>query len=205
MGNEILKIYEYGNPAYLKEYDYKVYYVATMAAGDILRNFWRANVKRYFNRSAPNYFSKGGTFKLITKKSSNKSVLSEALGYPILHTGTAIGQLPLRNVVKISDKGKPVDLIKLLMHGVGPHTGMHYNPGTGVMQQGGTWSGFPASYWLRWDSIFEGRCKEESTRMGFYLTSVNNRTKFGKYEGIDEVIAARSKGEIKSFNELILI
>lgn len=161
---EVLKFYEFGDPSLLKNYDYDLYLMVLLMTGDKLRLFWQTNVKRYFNRTKPNYFTKSGDFKLqMPKRSGNRSVLSNALGMPEISMGSKIGTLPLLNVVKTSDRGSQVQLVKLLMSGASPVSGMHFDGNS--MRPGGHWKGFPASYWLRWDGIFTEQCIKETLGM----------------------------------------
>lgn len=161
---EVLKVYEYGEPLLLNTYEYDLYLMVLLATGERLRLFWQTNIKRYFNRTKPNYFTKSGEFRLqMPKRSGNRSVLSNALGKPEINLGNKRGMLPLLNVVKTSDRGAQIELVKLLMHGVGGKSGMHFDGA--AMRPGGNWKGFPASYWNRWDAIFTDQCMKETMYM----------------------------------------
>lgn len=171
---EVLKVYEYGDPLLLDTYDYNLYLVVLLATGERLRLFWQTNVKRYFNRTKPNYFTKSGEFKLqMPKRSGTRSVLSNALGDPEINVGNKRGMLPLLNVVKTSDRGSQIELVKLLMHGAGERAGMHFDGS--MMRPGGTWKGFPASYWNRWDAVFSEECIKETMYMESSLLKIQGQ------------------------------
>lgn len=203
---EVLKIYEFGDPTLLKSYDYNDYLLALIVTGDKLLTFWRQNVKRYFNRTKPNYFSKSGEFKLqMPKKSSSRSSLITALGAPDIHVGTKFGLLPLYNIVKSSPNGSQVELIKLLMTGAGEKSGMHFD-GTG-MRPGGTWKGFPPTYWIRWDGVFTEQCISESANMRDYLNTLKGRATYqvgdSDYDNPEDLVNAYRMGNAAGIGGIV--
>lgn len=203
---EVLKFYEYGDPSLLQNFDYDTYLLVLLETGESLRQFWQMNVKRYFNRTKINYFSKGGELKLqAPKRTSGRSVLSSALGTPDIDVGAKVGVLPLLNVVKQNDNGSSVELVKLLMSGASPQTGMHFD-GSG-MRPGGTWKGFPASYWLRWDGVFMEQCKSETSGMQSKMLQLADRNEFnleeGEYLSKADLIDAYRRGSVKIGGKLV--
>ena len=192
---EVLKFYEFGDPSLLKNYDYDLYLMVLLMTGDKLRLFWQTNVKRYFNRTKPGYFTKSGDFKLqMPKRSGNRSVLSNALGTPEISVGSKIGMLPLLNVVKTSDRGSQVQLVKLLMSGASPVSGMHFDGNS--MKPGGYWKGFPASYWSRWDGVFTEQCIKETLNMESNMIRLDGQNIVigdNEYTAVELVDAYRNK------------
>lgn len=194
---EVLKFYEFGDPSLLTQYDYDLYLAVLLMTGDKLRLFWQMNVKRYFNRTKPNYFTKSGELRLqMPTKRSNKSVLANALDKPEIVMGSHIGVLPLKNVVKTSDKGSQVQLVKLLMKGAPEKGGMHFD---GVaMRPGGRWKGFPASYWERWDNVFMQQCSRETMNMAYNISRFDGSdvTIGDKDYTMSQLVDAYRKGEV---------
>jgi len=208
MAQSILKYYEYGNAKYVDQYDHDVYVIAMLATGDKLQNFWQLNVKKYFNRSKPSYFTKSGQFKLVRPKPGPKrSVMVDALGPPSIKQNSGIGLLPLYNVVKRNTTGEQIELIKLLMTGAGGKSGMHYSPGAGGMTSGGSWKGFPASYWRMWDSVFTKQCLAETNNLGYYLEAIKDQDTFrtgdASYESREQVITAVERNKISNMRLIL--
>lgn len=203
---EVIKFYEFGDTSLLENFDYDTYLLVLLETGDSLRQFWQSNVKRYFNRSKPSYFTKGGELRLqAPKRTSNRSVLSSALGNPDIDVSTKIGVLPLLNVVKHNDNGSSIELVKLLMSGASPQSGMHFD-GAG-MRPGGSWKGFPGSYWLRWDGVFMARCEEETAGMRSKMLQLADRNEFnleeGEYLSKQDLIDAYRRKDVKIGGKLL--
>lgn len=199
-----LKNYLYGDPSLLDVYPYDVYLMTLMISGEKLVDFWKLNVKRYFSRSRPAHFTKGGKFvvpKLTAQKAGAQSSLVNALTRPEIDTGTKRGVIGLRNIVKTNTKGEPVQLVKILMRGVPAKNNIHYVPSVGMVP-GGEWKGFPATYWMRWDSVFLQQCQIETLNMHRYITRVEGQEEFrfekAVYTDPGKVVADYRLGKIKS-------
>lgn len=204
-----LHIYQYGNPSFYNPNDEYPYLMAILLMGEDLREFWDANVKRYFNRSMPATFTKSGQFRFVKLTSPKRSALAGALKPPYMDTYTHYGQLALRKGIISSSNpmGSPIDLIELLRSGAGPSHGA-YNPNLGKRIPQGTWKGFPASYWMRWHNIFMTECMSISKQMSGYISTAKAPMKkqqytdqYGnvyEYDNIRDVVDGYDRGQISS-------
>lgn len=203
---EILKTYEYGYPSLIGSVEYDDYRLALIIAGERLVVFWDTRVKSYFSRSDnSSMFTKGGKFRLISP--NKRSVLKGALTAPSINS-RGMGILGLKNVVKQNEDGSTVQLIKLLMTGADEQFGIHYDPFSGVMEKGGKWKGFPASYWRRWDTVFTKQCKAEGDKITEYVKVYGKRSRYtdedgNEFDGSGDVVKAFMSGRIKSVGGVV--
>lgn len=204
-----LKIYQYGNPSLYDSKNEYPYLMAILLMGEDLREFWDLNVKRYFDRSRPATFTKTGQFRFVKLHPPKKSALAGALKPPYMDTYTHYGQLVIRpGIVSSSNPlGSPIDLIDLLQSGAGPSPGT-YNPALGKRMPTGTWRGFPASYWMKWNNAFMAECMAITKRMPVYIQNAKMPMKKQKYtdqygnvyeyDNIKDVVEEYGRGQISS-------
>lgn len=211
MTETFLRTYFFGDPSKMTICDRATYDVAIFLMGEHLVEYWKTNIKLYFRRSKPNYFTKSGEFKLTTP-TKGKSVLVDALDRPRVRQN-GFGFLQLKDVVKKTRRkdgmNTSVHLAKILIKGCPARQGQHYNIATGNMQEGGEWKGFPASYWMLWDKAFLKQCEKESSKMADYIYMVKGKTQFKdkggnvKFNTANEVFDAFVNGQIKSIKEVM--
>lgn len=199
--------YKFGNPELIKTDHVSEYHAALLIAADRLIVFWNGTVRGYFNRSSPNYFSKTGKFHLVAQR--KRSTLQNALARPIIignYCELLLKPIPLKNT-----DGSQSDLITILQSGAKGKSGMHYDPTNQRMMPGGTWKGFPASYWVLWDNRFRQQCALEESKLPEYISSIQRNVDRGfadeagviRYNNAEDVVTAYHENEIKTVAQVM--